>query len=330
MDTLTSIGVFRQVVESGSFVAAADRLDISTAAVSKHVMHVEQRLGVRLLNRNSRTLSLTEPGRVYFERTKAILDDLHETEVELGSQLTAPRGTLRVTAPSFTACQRVADLLAEYRRRHPAVVVDISFEDRTVDLVEEGYDIAMRIAQDAASLPAGLIARPVRTARFVLGASPDYLKRNGTPKTIGDLERHDFVGVAKIDSLPMNGPQGMTEVPIKVVLRYRTAVGVGHAVAAGIGIGPLPVFFFEDPTFKGRLVPVLPEFPLRGGTLYLAYASRKHVPLKIRSFIDFMAAQISGFPDPDLVAPLRMASSMPSSTRLLVRSETSDSTTTLG
>src|SRR5580704_5639891 len=105
MDTLASIRVFRQVVESGSFVAAADRLDMSTPMVSKHVMHVEQRLGVRLLNRNSRTLSLTEPGRVYFERTKTILDDLQETEVELGSQSTVPRGTLRVTAPSFSAGQ---------------------------------------------------------------------------------------------------------------------------------------------------------------------------------------------------------------------------------
>jgi DNA-binding transcriptional LysR family regulator len=291
MDTLTSIRVFRQVVESGSFVAAADRLDVSTATVSKHVMHVEERLGVRLLNRSNRAVSLTEPGRVYFERTKTILDDLQETEVELGSQLTVPRGTLRVTAPSFTAGQRVADLLAEYRRRYPEVVVDISFEDRSVDLVEEGYDVAMRITRDAASLPAGLIARPVRTAHFVLGASPEYLKRNGTPKTIDDLERHDFVGVANIDSLSVKAPQGMIEVPINVVLRYRSAVGVGNAVAAGIGIGPLPALLFEDPTFKDRLIPILPEFPLREGTLFLVYASRKYVPLKIRSFIDFMVAQ---------------------------------------
>lgn len=302
MDTLTSIRVFRQVVESGSFVAAADRLDMSTAMVSKHVMHVEQRLGVRLLNRNSRTLSLTEPGRMYFERTKTILDDLRETEVELGAQSTVPRGTLRVTAPSFTAGQRVADLLAEYRRSYPEVVVDISFEDRTVDLIEEGYDVAMRIAQDAASLPAGLIARPVRTARFLLGASHDYLQRNGTPKTIADLERHDFVGVANLDSLPLKGPQGMIEVPIKVVLRYRSSVGVGHALAAGVGIGPLPALLFEDPAFRHRLVPVLPEFPLREGTLYMVYVSRKYVPLKIRSFIDFMVEKISSFPDTNLIA----------------------------
>src|ERR1700737_3035074 len=119
VDTLTSIKVFRQVVESGSFVAAAERLDLSTAMVSKHVMHAEKRLGVRLLNRNSRTLSLTEPGRVYFERCKTILEDLETTELELGSLGGVPRGTLRVTAPTWAAGQRWADLLAEYRSRCP-------------------------------------------------------------------------------------------------------------------------------------------------------------------------------------------------------------------
>src|SRR5712671_4348677 len=146
MDTLTSIKTFRQVVESGSFVAAAERLDMSTAMVSKHVMHIEKRIGVRLLNRNNRTLSLTEPGLVYFERCKTILDDLEQTELELGSLNTAPRGTLKITAPGWFAGQRMADLLAEYRRRYPEIIVDIAYEDRIVDIVEEGYDLAMRVS----------------------------------------------------------------------------------------------------------------------------------------------------------------------------------------
>src|SRR5580700_8387932 len=145
VDTLTSIKVFRQVVESGSFVAAAERLDLSTAMVSRHVMHAEKRLGVRLLNRNSRTLSLTEPGRVYFERCKTILDDLEATELELGSLSAAPRGTLRVTCPSWFARQRFTEMLAAFRRSYPEIVVDISFEDRIVDLVEEGCDLALRV-----------------------------------------------------------------------------------------------------------------------------------------------------------------------------------------
>src|SRR6202050_4267484 len=127
MDTLTSIRVFRQVVESGTFVAAAERMDLSTAMVSKHVMHVEKRLGVRLLNRNSRTLSLTEPGRVYFERCKTILEDLEETELELGSLSATARGTLRVTVPTWFAGQRLAEFMAQYRERYPEIMIDISF-----------------------------------------------------------------------------------------------------------------------------------------------------------------------------------------------------------
>src|SRR5580700_5950644 len=181
VDTLTSIKVFRQVVESGTFVAAAERMDLSTAMVSKHVAHVEKRLGVRLLNRNSRTLSLTEPGTVYFERCKAILDDLEATELELGSLGTVPRGTVRVTCPSWFARQLLADCLAEFRRRYPEVVVDVSFEDRRVDLVEEGYDLALRVTRES-SLTAGLIARPLRPVPFFVGASLEYLKRHGAPK----------------------------------------------------------------------------------------------------------------------------------------------------
>src|ERR1700756_2942907 len=153
VDTLISIKVFRQVVESGSFVAAAERLDLSTAMVSRHVMHAEKRIGVRLLNRNSRTLSLTEPGRVYFERCKTILEDLEATELELGSLGTVPRGTLRISCPSWFASQRMADNLAEFRRRYPEIVVDASFEDRRVDLVGEGYDLALRGTRDGALPP---------------------------------------------------------------------------------------------------------------------------------------------------------------------------------
>ena len=147
---------------------AGERLDISTAMVSKHVMHVEQRLGLRLLNRNSRTLSLTEPGRVYFERCKTILEDLEDTELELGSLNSAPRGTLRISCPSWSPGRRIAEHLAEYRRRYPEVVVDVSFEDRMVDLVEEGYDLAFRVTSSDALSP-GLIARPVRPVSLLPG-----------------------------------------------------------------------------------------------------------------------------------------------------------------
>jgi DNA-binding transcriptional LysR family regulator len=301
VDTLTSIRVFRQVVESGTFVAAAERMDLSTAMVSKHVMHVEKRLGVRLLNRNSRTLSLTEPGRVYFERCKTILEDLEATELELGSLSTAPRGTLRITCPSWFASQRMADNFAEFRRRYPEIVVDASFEDRRVDLVEEGYDVALRVARDDA-LPPGLIARPLRSASFFIAASHEYLGLHGAPESPEDLAHHDFVAVGNVDSLELTGPKGKVEVPLRVVLRYRSMSGVANAVAAGIGLAPLPDLLFEDPMFKDVLKPVLTDFPLQKPTVYVVYVSRKHLPLKIRAFIDFIQEIASRMPPPRLAA----------------------------
>jgi DNA-binding transcriptional LysR family regulator len=299
VDTLTSIRVFRQVVESGTFVAAAERMDLSTAMVSKHVMHVEKRLGVRLLNRNSRTLSLTEPGRVYFERCKTILEDLEATELELGSLGTAPRGTLRITCPSWFASQRMADNLAEFRSRYPEIVVDAAFEDRLVDLVEEGYDLALRISRDGALSP-GLIARPLRTISFFIAASGEYLKRNGTPESLEDLARHDFVAAGNLDSIQLTGPKGKIEVPLRIVLRYRSMSGVANAVAAGIGLAVLPDLLFEDPTFTDVLKPVLKDWPLQQPKLHAVYVSRKHLPLKIRAFIDFVQEVASRIKPPTL------------------------------
>jgi DNA-binding transcriptional LysR family regulator len=303
VDTLTSIKVFRQVVESGSFVAASERLDLSTAMVSKHVMHVEQRLGLRLLNRNSRTLSLTESGRVYFERCKTILDDLEDTELELGSLNSSPRGTLRISCPSWSPGRRIAEHLAEYRRRYPEVVVDVSFEDRMVDLVEEGYDLAFRVTSSDALSP-GLIARPVRPVSYFLAASTEYIKRNGAPNSPEELARHDFVAVGNVNSLQLLGPSGKIEVPMRVVLRYRSTLGVVNAVASGIGLAPLPAILFDDPEFKTRLSPVLLEYPLRQSMLYVVYISRKYLPLKLLTFRDFLIERISQTPEP---RPLALA-----------------------
>ena len=184
MDTLTGIKVFRKVIEAGSFIAAAERLELSAAMVSKHVMHVERRLGVRLLHRNSHALSLTEPGRVYFERCKAILDDLEATEQQLSSMSSQPRGTLRISVPSWFVGAWPADLLASFRLRYPDIVVDVSLEDETVDLVEGGYDLALRVSASSSSLPAGVVARSLRPMPHHVAASREYLQRHD-PVEIG-------------------------------------------------------------------------------------------------------------------------------------------------
>lgn len=293
MDTLTGIRTFLEVLGSGSFVAAAERLDVSTATVSKHVANLEQRLGTRLLNRNSRSLSPTESGRVYFERCKAILDDLQETELELRSLRTAPAGTLRVTCPSWFANQRLARVLDQHRARFPRVVVDLSFEDRLVDLVEDGYDLALRITAGLDSLPCGLVARPVRSLPFVVAASRDYVRRHGVPASPEDLARHDCIAVGTMDAWVFDGPNGRMEVPARIVQRVRSTAAVPHAVATGIGLAPLPLTMLEEPAFEDVLVSALPDRPLRQTTLYLVYVSRKYVPLKLRCFIDFVVEYVA-------------------------------------
>jgi DNA-binding transcriptional LysR family regulator len=293
MDTLRSIRIFRQVVDSGSLSGAAERLDISVAMVSKHVMSIEQRLGVRLLNRTSRSLSLTEPGSVYFERCGSILDELQATELELGSQSGIPRGTLRITAPNLAAGRWLADLLAEFRHRYPQVLVEVSCEDRFVNLVEAGYDLALRIALSRDSLPGACIARPLRRTAFYLAASREYVERRGMPSTPEDLPEHDFIAVGNLlDSLPGLTSNTGASGPLRVVLRYRSMDGVANAVSAGIGIAPVPAALFEDPLFKDVMVPILPGYPLQQATLYALYVSRRFVPLQLRMFVDFIAESL--------------------------------------
>lgn len=288
MDTLSSIDTFRQVVECGSFVAAAERLEISPAAVSKRIMHVEERVGVRLLNRNTRKLSLTDSGRVYFERCKTILDDLRATELELASADCAPRGMLRVTCPSFAAAGRLARLLAEFGNRYPQVLVDASFEDRLADLVEGGYDVALRLVARADSLPQGLVARPVRCETFHLAAARDYLDRRGVPRSPADLAGHDVV------ILPdATWPAALPTPPRRIALRCRSAASVVNAVAAGIGIGSIPGTMLEDPRFKDLLVPVLAETRLPRLTLYIVYMRRRFVSPKVSAFVEFILASLS-------------------------------------
>ena len=294
VDTLVSMKVFRQVVESGSFVAAAERLSLSTAMTSKHVTHLEKHLATRLLNRSSRSLSLTESGTLFYERCKLILEEMEGAELAVGSLHDAPHGTLKVTGPSWLSGRRMADLLAAYRRGYPDVVVDISFEDRLVDIIAEGYDLAIRATL---APPAGLIARPLRPVPFVMVASREYLQRCGVPKSPEDLARHDTIMIGDGDSWLLMGSSGTIEVAARIVLRFKSmTVGVAHAVCTGIGFAPLPSLMLEDPMFRDALCPVLSDYALQPAHLYAIYVSRKHVPPKIRTFIDHMIEHMAQLP----------------------------------
>jgi DNA-binding transcriptional LysR family regulator len=279
--------VFRQVVESGSFVGAAERLNLSTAMTSKHLMHLEKHLGTRLLNRSSRSSSLTESGTLFYERCKAILEEVTEAELAVGSVSGVPRGTLRVSAPSWAATRNMVDMIAAYRQRYPEVVVNISFDDRIVDIVADGYDLALRSSSH--ELQAGLIARPLRPVSFVFAASEEYLKRCGAPEYPEDLINHDCLMIGQGQSWSVMGPNGTIEAPARVVLRFGSmSIAVTHAVCAGIGIAPLPRMVLEDPMFKDVLFPVLTKYPFKQRHIYAVYLSRKHLPLKIRTFVDYL------------------------------------------
>jgi DNA-binding transcriptional LysR family regulator len=302
MDTLLSMRVFRGVVEAGSFVGAAERLSLSTAMTSKHLMYLEKHLGTRLLNRSSRSLSLTESGKLFFERCKILLETVQEAELAVGALSGVVRGTLRVTAPSWGATRTTVDAIASYRQRYPEVVVDISFEDRFVDLVEEGYDLAIR--STVGEPPAGLIARPLRPMPFVIAASDEYLKRRGVPQSPADLAHHDSIMIGNGQSWHIAGPIGDIEVPTRVVLRFESmTVAVAHAVSAGIGLASLPRQMIEDFAFRDVLRPVLTKYPLREPHLYAIFVSRRYLPLKLRTFVDHLV-ELSRVPRPWISADI--------------------------
>ena len=292
MDTLTSLRVFREVVEGGSFVAAASRLGLSTAMASKHVAHLERQLGARLLHRTSRHLSLTEAGTVYLEQCREALDSLQAGEAAIGLSQEAPRGVLRVTAPVWCATRRFADVLAAYKVEHPDVVVDIRLENRKVDLVEEGYDLALRVTREPGPT---LIVRPLCKVQFHLVASADYLKREGRPRLPSDIERLGAVlpTYVSLDGLEFVGAAGKAKLTLTATMKTDDTTLSYHAVHAGLGMAYLPDWLVADDLRSGALKRVLPGFDTAPATLFAAYTSRKYLTAKVRSFIDFLSAALT-------------------------------------
>ncbi|AOZ06437.1 LysR family transcriptional regulator [Cupriavidus malaysiensis] len=285
MDTLLSLRVFREIVERGSFAAAADKLAMSTAMASKHVAALERRLGARLLNRTSRHQSLTEAGELYYAQCCEALEIMDAADAAVSQSAAAPRGTLKVTAPVWCASARFVDALADYRRRYPSVLVDLRLENQKVDLVHEGYDVALR-ATDAPS-PA-LIARPICPIDFHLVASRAFLDRHGWPAKAADIARYDAVlpTYTSRENATLRGPQGQVAVRLRPSLKTDDTSLAHRAVQAGMGIAFLPAWLVEADLAAGSLVRVLPDHELAPITLYAVYTSRKYLAPKVRSFID--------------------------------------------
>ena len=299
MDTLTSMKVFATVVEAGSFAAAADRLDLSRAMTSKHMAHLEKHLGARLLNRTTRRLSLTETGSIYFTHCQQILKDLEEAETAATQLTSVPRGTLRIAAPLEFGMMHIGPLLADFLSLYPEVTLDFSLDNRYIDLVEEGFDLAIRLG---ATLETGLIARKFATDSFVVCASPDYFRRNGVPRVPEDLVKHNclnYSGLPTGTEWHFTSRDGEHTVRMDGNLRANNTDMLKRAALRNTGILVVPRFLVGPDIRAGRLQAVLTEYETRELSIYAVYPSRKYLSAKVRSFIDFVVSRFSPNPDWD-------------------------------
>lgn len=288
MDTLTSLRVFCTVAELKSFTAAANRLGLSPAMASKHVIHLERRLATRLLNRTSRHVSLTETGTLYFDQARQMLDGLDEVEAAVSKATVAPRGTLRLSAPVWMANSVFSSVLSDYRAQYPEVRFDIDLSGRMVNLVDEGFDLALRAAT---VLDPGLIARPLAEVSFHLVAAPRYLERFGQPKSLAELNGRPLLAYSIIVSngrITLEGPEGPKTIAFDPVLQSANETLLHLGALAGMGFTVLPSWLIRSDLADGKLEAVFPEVTFRG-QLFGVYPSRKYLSAKVRTFLDFIA-----------------------------------------
>ncbi len=293
MDTLLSMKVFRQVVESGSFVAATERLNLSTAMTSKHVMNLERNLGARLLNRTSRHLSLTEVGMVYYEQCQEILDRLEVVEAAVSRSTVAARGILKIAAPVWFANPLFTKALAEYHSHYPDVLLDLNLNDRIVDLVEEGFDLALRVTSDP---DCSLLARRICLIQFRLVGSPKYLLNNGYPKTPSELSKHMLLTYTYSrfgDGVFFDGPNGGETVKLTASMRSNNTSMLYQAALASMGLAFLPEWLIEEDLTSRRLEVLKPDltFPT---FLNAVYTSQRYLSPKVKTFVDFLSDHFSG------------------------------------
>jgi DNA-binding transcriptional LysR family regulator len=289
MDMVKSMQVYIAVVEGGSFVHAADRFDTSTASISRQIAALEAHLGARLLQRTTRRLSMTEPGRAFYERAQQILTDIAETEAVIGHESTQPTGLLRVSVPLSYGLRQFSRVLLAFRMRYPGLRLDIDLSDRTVDLVNEGIDVAVRIG---ASPAPNLIARKIAPVRIVVCAAPSYLAQRGFPQIPEDLAAHDTLAYSLLatgDTWSFQDSGGSEHsVRIEPSVHANNGDLLRQLAVAGGGIISLPEFIVADDLASGALVPLLDGWQRDESHVYAVYLSRKFLSPKVRVFIDYL------------------------------------------
>lgn len=289
MDRIAVLQTYVAVAETGSFTAAAERLGLSRAMASRHVQTLEDRLGVRLLQRTTRRVSTTAAGLLYLERARRLLADFDEAETEVRGERAAPRGILRVNAPVSFGRTHLAATLPGFLARHPGLTVELTVNDRVVDLIEEGYDVAVRIGRLADST---LVARRIATIAVRMAASPGYLAARGTPAEPGDLERHAWLGYTYSSGhgtprlLHADGREAALRAGGPLLANNGDILA--EAAAGGAGIVLQPDFILRPYLDDGRLVPVLPDWRAPDLGIHAVHHQSRHVAAKVRSFVEHL------------------------------------------
>ena len=294
------------MVESGTFTAAATALGLPKSSVSRGVSALEETLGVRLLQRTTRKLSLTEAGRQYFQQVRASLSGLDQANsavTDLGGE---PRGTVRLTAPGDFGGSMFSEIIADFVRRYPRIQLDVVLTQRRVNLIEEGFDLALRAGKLEDS---SLVARKIAGSELGLYAAPSYLERRGLPKRLADLTKHDCVlhrSARGVFPWRLSGPRGYELVSVSAVVTADSLQFIRGLVAGGAGIGLLPDLGLEDELARGALVRVLPAYALRGGALYLVSPPLRHEPARVALLRAHLVAEL-----PNRMVGLRRAPGRP-------------------
>jgi DNA-binding transcriptional LysR family regulator len=299
MERLEDLRLFTLVAEGRSFTRAADRLGLSKSAASRRIAELETRLGARLFNRTTRHISLTQVGEGFYQRVSQILEALEEAERSVASQHAAPRGRLKLAAPMSFGIQHLSSAVAEFMERYPEVEVDMELSDRFVDLIDEGFDMAVRIGRLKDS---SLVARRLCPVRVVLCASPTYLARRGIPQVPADLANHDCLIYTNMQSPEQwvfraaPGSEETRNIRVNGRLHANNGDALREAALTGQGLVLLPTFIVGEELSRGRLMPVLGDYLLSQSAVHAVYPANRHLSPKVRAFVDFLAGRFGPVP----------------------------------
>lgn len=297
MDQLTGMAVFAAVVEAGSLSAAARALAVSKSSVSKRISRLEDEMGVRLLNRTTRRLSLTEAGAAFYEGCRRVVAEAEAARETVAHLAAAPRGLLKVNAPMSFGVRHVGPWLPDFMARYPELAVELVLNDRVVDLIDEGFDVGIRIAALADS---SLIARRLAPSRSILCAAPAYLERHGNPLSIEDLRAHECLLYSYQrtgGSWRLSGPGGERTVSVNGRLRVNNGDALLAAAVAGLGVTLLPCFICNEALRAGQVVQVLPEWNEPAtNAIHAVFPANRNLSPKVRVFVDYLAARYGPTP----------------------------------